>query len=579
MNLQTAIHSTEVDGIPTLFTHATGPTRAGLVFRVGVADETLARTGVTHLVEHLALHRQGLNDHHFNGETKSAFTHFFVEGTEHEVVSYLKGVCSSLSDLPMERLETEKEILRTEESRRQSPQLPLWRYGARGYGLSAYPEWGMPKLDPDAVRHWARTWFTRGNAVLWVAGERLPAGLSLNLPAGERRPMPAVTSALPESPAYFSEGTGGVLLDAVVADTAAAMLYAGVLERELSRDLRQEGGYSYTAATNLTPRRDGFAVLTAFADALPAKQGAVLGGFVDVLARLQAGRVEQAGLDAVRARYESALTASDVAVHRLPGMAENLLAGRPPRTVDELLAELRSVTPAQVHEVALEAASTALMQVPSGHSADWAGYTAAPTNSSYTVPGRKFAALSGDGSALIVGDEGVSMTARGGDGSECAVTVRYQDCAAMLCRPDGGRQLIGADGLVVEVEPTLYGLDARALASVDAAVAPDAVVPLPARPRPPMPEDAAAASAPRAGQGAGRGAAPTRRTGLQTAVMILFGLLAGLSGLVALTFTLTGAGDPEFTLTDWIFASVVMWGFTGLLAWPAVRVLRQTRRL
>ncbi|MYQ45456.1 insulinase family protein, partial [Streptomyces sp. SID4985] len=300
MNLQTPLLHTEVDGIPTLFAETTGPLRAGLVFRVGVADETLARTGVTHLVEHLALHRLGVSDYHFNGETKSAFTHFYIEGAEHEVTTYLHTVAASLRELPMERLETEKEILRTEESRRSSPQLPLWRYGAQGYGLASYPEWGVRELGPDAVRDWAWTWFTRGNAVLWIAGERMPAGLSLGLPEGGRHPMPAVTSALPRTPAYFSDGKGGVLLDAVVTDTAAARLYAGILERELTRALRQEGGYSYTAATDYLPRRDGYAVLTAFADALPAKQDAVLGGFVDVLAGFQAGRIDQAALDAVR---------------------------------------------------------------------------------------------------------------------------------------------------------------------------------------------------------------------------------------------------------------------------------------
>ncbi|MFD4602092.1 hypothetical protein ACFWPQ_29195 [Streptomyces sp. NPDC058464] len=179
-----ALHLTEVDGIPALFAYASGPVRAGLVFRVGVADKTLARASVTHLVEHLALHRQGLADYHFNGATKAAFTHFHVEGAEHEVAAYLQGVCASLADLPMDRLETEKEILRTEESRRENPQLPLWRYGAQGHGLVSYPEWGVRDLRPDDVRHWAHTCFTQGNAVLWIAGERLPAGLSVKLPAG-----------------------------------------------------------------------------------------------------------------------------------------------------------------------------------------------------------------------------------------------------------------------------------------------------------------------------------------------------------------------------------------------------------
>ncbi|MFF8944211.1 insulinase family protein [Streptomyces sp. NPDC014864] len=582
-----AVHLTETDGIPTLFAHAAGPMRAGLVFRVGVADETLARAGVTHLVEHLALHRQGLADYHYNGTTKAAFTHFHVEGAEHEVVAYLQGVCASLAALPMDRLETEKEILRTEESRREHPQLPLWRYGAQGRGLVSYPEWGVRSLGPQDVADWAQTRFTRGNAVLWVAGERLPAGLALGLPAGPRRPLPVVTSALPDTPAYFSDGTGGVLLDAVVTDGTAARLYAGVLERELSRALRQEGGYSYTAATDYTPRRDGFALVTAFADALPAKQDAVLGGFVDVLAALQVGRIGQADLDAARTRADGALTASDAAVRRLPGAAEDLLAGRPSRTLDELRSELWAVTPAHLHAVAVEAAGTALMQVPGGHSADWAGYTAAPTSSSYAVTGQRFASRNRDGSTLVVGEEGVSVTEGARDGTERAATVPYRACAAMLSWPDGGRRLIGTDGLVVDVEPGLYGVDAHTMAVVEAAVPPAAVVRLPPRQRTPAPEpgtergtEPGAASDGSGVNGAGspqRGA-PTRRTGRQTAALVVLGLLGGLFGLLALVFTVFGGGDPETSTGEWVAIAGFLWGVTGLLAWPAVWILRRTRR-
>ncbi|MFJ5531530.1 insulinase family protein [Streptomyces sp. NPDC093261] len=576
MNPQAAIHPTEVDGIPTLFAYGTGPVRAGLVFRVGVADETLGRAGVTHLVEHLALHRQGLADYHFNGATKAAFTHFHVEGAEHEVVAYLQGVCASLADLPMERLETEKEILRTEESRRDVGQLPLWRYGAQGHGLVSYPEWGVRGLGPEDVREWARTWFTRGNAALWVAGERLPAGLSLGLPAGGRRPMPAVTSALPATPAYFSDGKGGVLLDAVVKDTTAARLYAGVLERELSRALRQEGGYSYTAATDYASRRDGFALVTAFADALPAKQDAVLGGFVDVLAALQVGRIGQADLEAVRTRVDGGLTAPDAAVRRLPGAAEDLLAGRPVRSIDELRSELWAVTPGHLHTVALEAAGTALLQVPAGHSADWAGYKEAPTSSPYAVTGRRFASVRGDGTALVVGDDGISLTARAKDGAEEAVTVHYRACAAMLSWPDGGRRLVGTDGLVIEVEPGLYGVDAHTMAAVDAAVPPHAVVWLPARQQRPAPQ---AARAPEAGAGTSAGSAPARRTGRQTAALVVFGLLGGFFAFLALLFTVFGAGDPETTTGEWAAIAGFLWGVAALPAWPAVRILRRTRRV
>ncbi|MGW2211029.1 M16 family metallopeptidase [Streptomyces sp. NPDC001781] len=578
MNPHAAVHHTQVDGIPTLFVQAAGPMRAGLVFRVGIADETLGRAGLTHLVEHLALYRQGVADYHYNGATKAAFTHFHVEGAEHEIAAYLTGVCASLTDLPMDRLETEKEILRTEESRRDSGLLPLWRYGAQGYGLVSYPEWGVRNASAQDVWQWARSWFTADNAVLWIAGEHIPAGLSLKLPAGDRRAMPAVTSALPATPAYFSDGTGGVLLDAVVADTTAAWLYSGVLERELTRSLRQEGGYSYTAASDFTSRRDGHALVTAFADSLPAKQDAVLGGFVDVLAGFQAGRITQADLDAVRGRIDGALGAPDAAARRLPGLAEDLLAGRPLRTVDELRAEMRGVTPAHLHQVAVEAAGTALLQVPGGHRADWAGYTAAPVDSPYAVTGRRFDARGGD-TALIMGADGVSLTGRTADGSERAVTVHYRACAAVLSWPDGGRRLVGADGLTVEVEPGLHGIDAHTMAALDAAVPPHAVVHLPPRQQPAArPASSAARQEGGGAQGAAGARTPTRRTVVQSIGLVVLVILAVLGGFVALSFTVFEAEDPELTMGEWLALSGFLWGVTGLLVWPAVRIVRTTRR-
>ncbi|OAH14152.1 hypothetical protein [Streptomyces jeddahensis] len=255
-------------------------------------------------------------------------------------------------------------------------------------------------------------------------------------------------------------------------------------------------------------RRDGFAVVTAFADALPAKQDAVLGGFVDVLAGLQAGRIEQADLEAVRTRADAALTAPDGAVRRLPGAAEDLLAHRPLRGTDELRSELWATTPGHLHAVALEAAGTALMQVPAGHTADWAGYAAAPTSSAHTVAGKQFPSVRKDGSALIVGDEGVSLTT-----GKQTITVLYRACAAHLSWPDGARQLIGSDGLAVQVEPGLYGIDAHTMATIDAAVDPAATVWLPPRQKQPRADEGAAAAAGEAGPARSAQPAPVRRTG------------------------------------------------------------------
>ncbi|MFF2597809.1 MULTISPECIES: pitrilysin family protein [Streptomyces] len=485
--------TTEVDGIPTLLapTSGGGPVVAGLFFRVGAADETLATAGLTHLVEHLALHRHGVSDLHYNGSTAATHTHFVVSGTAEEVVAYLNGVCASLRDLPVERLATEREILRTEQAGRgrgPNHQLPLWRYGARGYGLASYPEYGTLHLTADAVRAWASTWFTRDNAVLWIASDTVPAGLDLTLPAGRRQPLPEPTSALPVTPAYLTGGSGGVVLDGIVRRSTAAVLFAEVLSRALFTDLRQKGGYSYTADCGYQPRDRDHATLTAFADALPQKQDAVVGGFIDVLARLRAGTIDQAELDSARAKTLKQYEGPDTGAAALPSYALNLLTGHPNLTPDEHRAELDAVTVEDLREVAGELYDSALIQVP-GRSVDWAGFTAAPQWSApVTDPaGTVHRSRASDAVSLAVGPEAVTLVTPGGQ-----ITVRYDACAAMRVFPDGARHLIGFDAFVVEVEPTLYAkLTPARMAVIDAAVPAAAVVPMPERDPDEIPQPAA----------------------------------------------------------------------------------------
>ena len=464
----------EIDGVPAMIGPSAGPMHAGLVFRVGQADETLARRGVTHLVEHLALHSFGVADHHYNGTTTPEFTYFHTQGTAEEIAAFLTGVCASLRDLPMHRLDVEKELLRTEYGGRQSglaDSMALWRYGARDFGLTAYPEFGLPAIGPEELRAWVAGYFTRGNAALWIAADEIPPGLRLDLPDGPRRPVPRPSSALPRTPAWFRGSAGSVVWDAVVPRAAASGVFTGVLERALMRSLRQEQGLSYSVNTDYDPRTDGSALITAAADALPEKRGAVLGGFVDGLAALRYGRVDEKDVATVIGHRCDELTQAEERGGRLPGQALNLVSGRPIETLDEIVAGIRAVTPEALTEVAAEAWSTGLLMTPAGRSADWTGLAPAPTGSHAAVQGHTHRSLETPAARLIVGAEGVSVV----EDTDVA-TVRFDDVAAMLAWPDGGRLLIGADGISVRVEPTLYAGSAAAIPAIDARVHPAARV-------------------------------------------------------------------------------------------------------
>ncbi|WBB67008.1 insulinase family protein [Micromonospora sp. WMMD812] len=560
------IQHLDVDGVTTLLAPTAGPMHAGLTFRVGTADETLARSGITHLVEHLALAPLGLADYHFNGVTAPIFTSFHMQGSEQDIADFLTAVCGSLLDLPLARMEVEKEILRTEWSSRGTAaigDLALWRHGARDHGLSSYPEFGLPALTADDLRQWVARWFTRENGVLWIAGDRVPAGLRLPLPEGVRQPVPPVSSALPQTPAYFVNGSRAVVLDAVVRRRTAANVFTGVLERELYRALRQEGGLSYAIQTGYEPRGDGHVTLRALADALPEKQDAVLGGFVDVLAKLRVGRFDQADLDATVAKREDLLATAEVDAARLPSRALNLLTGEPNLSLDEQRAELKAVTIGDLHDVAREATSSALLMVPDGHRADWAGFVAAPTCSADAVAGTTYREKRGT-AELRVGTDGVSYLASHGP-----ATIRYAECAVLLAWPDGGRQLIGEDGISLRIEPTLFELHPATVPTIDAQVPADRQVVMPARDPEHIPRPRPAESA------AGR---PGGRSWWEIPVLVLCWLaVLGVGGL-ALIFTVGTFATPAEERDGWLWGIVVVsWLLTAILALPIV-LLRQRRR-
>ena len=559
------IKQLDVDGVPTVLAPTSGPMHAGLVFRVGLSDETLARHGITHLIEHLALHSAGVADYHYNGATSTEYTIFHMQGSEADIVAFLNGVCASLQSLPLHRMATEKEILRTEANARRgnvTEPLALWRYGARGLGLPAFPEWGLAALAPDDLLAWVGRFFTRENAALWIAGDTVPAGLALNLASGVRQALVPPWSALDAKPAYFSGSTSSVAWDSVVRREVRSVIFAGALEREMFRSLRQNDGLSYTVQTDYEPHGDNSALVTAVADALPEKQEALLGGFVDILAAMRVGRIDAADVaTVVNQRCESLQHAEELAA-RLPGQAFNLLVGQPVQSAEELVAQMRAVTVDDVAAVAVAAWDDGLLMTPRGTTAAWAGLVAAPTASESAVWGTGYRSLERSAVRLVVGDQGVSLV-----DEQTQATVRFDACSAMLAWPDGARQLIGHDAIMVRLEPTLYEGSQSALPWVDAKVPASHRVDMPAREpdQIPKPEPRSSAAGPR-----------RRSVGAIFALVALipialfFGGVALLLG-ISLTINTNELGVTIITLG---FCAAVA-AASGVGIWRAIRRLRR----
>ena len=448
------ISSTVIDGVPVLFAHRDGPATAGLLFRVGWADEPLARNGITHLIEHLALHSQSLSDVHHNGTTSENWTHFHATGSAGDLVTYLNDVCAALRNLPIARMEVEKQILRTESAGRTFGAIDrqrLERYGASGPGLAAFEGFGLSAVTEADLQDWARERFTGDNAVVWITTATVPEGLDLRLPRGERQSVPNRTEATPFGRSSFIGAQGNVLIDAVVPRSTAATLFSRVASRALFRALRQEGGYSYSAQCEYEPIDAKSARITMFADALPDKQAAVMGTVVDVFAALRAGNIEPGDIESGKEASRQSLSVPSLGAALLPSTAMNLLLGAEIRDPVEMIEEAALLDASDVADVANVMWQGALAQIPEG-ALDWAGFPPAPVWSPTEMTGRIHPRFGDNNGALIIGPDGVSVRHPGGP-----LTVRFDQCEAVEVLASMARcRQIGRDGFSVLVEPTLH---------------------------------------------------------------------------------------------------------------------------
>lgn len=469
-----------VDGVPLLRVGAPGPVRAGLIFRVGSADETLPERGLTHLVEHLALHGQLSTTQHQNGATGSTITQFFVHGTQAQVVAFLNDVCAALRDLPTARLETEKSILQIEaQGRRSLPddRVRSVRYGATALARTMYREIGAEIASVETVTAWAKRWFVRGNVVAWMTTETIPSGPDLRLPDGPRQEWSTPPSVLDHRPVWFAGPAGIVLIESVVERSSAAHLFTSVLNRALLRELRVERGLSYSAGASYEPLDAEKARIVIVADVAPEATAAMLEAVVGMLNSFREGRFAPGDIaDARQIARDEQLRLEESPEQRIGSLAIDFLFGGQPWMLDELAAARDAVTEQELAEAARRFWDDAVWQTPiEPTTAD--GVVAAPPLGGTEVDGEKFI-NSITREYLVLGDHGVSVIAPGE-----VVTVLFDECVLAMQYADGGRVLIARAGVGVAIEPSVTMLFTdEHLARIDAAVPPESVARLPARP-------------------------------------------------------------------------------------------------
>jgi zinc protease len=478
----TEVARTEIDGVPVFSLDVPGPLQCMLAFRVGVVDETLPIRGITHLVEHLAMYplMQSGSSHskeRINARVEALRTRFFATGTLEELKNFLHDLCQSLRSLPLDRLDGERKVLRTEGANRTGGSVKAcwtWRFGPSGLGLCDWEEFGLRWLGPADVERWAGEWFTAQNAVLWLSGP-VPEGLTLELPSGKRKQLPAQRPLPYTTPAMYQQGDRFALLHMLGPRTSPFMLSSFILNMRLRDRIRQRESLAYEVRANYLPLDKDTAEVTAFADSLQASSKAAADAMAEETRRLGEEGPQPAELEIVRAERRRAMENPESGFGRLDASAISELEGRDSRP-DVVDAEIESVTPEAMAQVVKASYTSAFLSLPQDVPMSVPGFTPIPLTSGRRYKGVQVLGMPGAGHSDVIdlSTEGISVTFP----NRSYVGMAWNEIAAALWWADGRRTLFNVEGAGINFNPEKWREAPTVLGALQAHVPADRWIPM-----------------------------------------------------------------------------------------------------
>jgi zinc protease len=468
---------TEIDGIPVFWAEgAQGlPFMAGLVFRVGRCDETLPTSGITHLLEHMALPTRATPPVEFNGAVDNTTTSFWFYGPRREALDLLERTAGALTSPPIARLEAETSILRTEaESRgisRTGHAMHL-RFGAVGHGLVGCDELALEWVGRRILEEWAVDRFTRASAALFLTGEP-PARLALDLPSGARidPPAPRPIEYL-EFPSVYAHARPGAVWLAFLAERSIALTAAAwVLEERLHDRLRAAAGITYETGVDRVILDAATAHVLVRADCRDEHADTVrrvMETTLDELAEL--GPSEEELAEHI-AQAERSLDDASTLPGALQWHAEERLRGAAFTPELAYLEQRRQLTPADVRAALAQAWNTLILGLPDEPTPPTGRFLPYPLSSPSRHAGRRFRRRGlffrreGSEQRLTLSEAGLTLYGEGYTNS-----ITFADCVAAFHWTPKVRTLWGSDGVRVLVDADIWRDGGELVAAIDRAV-------------------------------------------------------------------------------------------------------------
>jgi zinc protease len=463
------VRRSEVGGVPVFWADAPRPYEVQLLFRVGRADETLATSGITHLVEHLAMPSEPV-PLDCNVFVSYLTTGFWARGETPDLREFVTAVAARIRDVPLGRMEVEREILLAEEDLGYTAEAVFLcrRFGATGFGLIGFPELGLRRLDQEAVSDWARLRFTRDNAALVLSGPH--ADLELELPGGPRHcapePRPLATVKLPS---FLSWSAPAVSLNLLVRREPVGEVAAEVLRSRAARRLRFETGHVYGVEVSGVPLTAELASVTLHANCRSERAAAVRDALLTLLDELADAGPTADELVAAASVVQTRIASPAATAELLHQHAYEHLVGLPWEPAADSYARLDGLTAPEVEMILAQALETALLALPGELDADGSRFGASPESpDDRPVTGREFrrrGAFLGPArqERFVVGKNGVTHLLPGRE----SITVRWATCAAVTAWRNGVRCLWGESGFLLYLWPDLWRHGAKATELVD----------------------------------------------------------------------------------------------------------------
>ena len=480
----------EVSGVPTWSTGSPRPaTRAAVIVRAGIADETPETRGWLAVAKDLALSEAPPDGIAVEGSVRGLHTTLIVHAAPELLAD---GVRWTLGRFIKPDLDHLAETVAARTALAHAPnifgQLLRGELGAQGYGLAGFPEYGMARLDSSTLRWFTSVVYTAENMALCFDGV-VPAGLELVVGSDERWSPPDRTVQTRRRPAVTEvAGTEVGLLGVVTEDRVAYVLGKVVAERT-TRRLRQQRPSDPPVRAHVSRLDDvrSAVLLTASAEETPASfiHGCFEAALRDVV---RTGAMPHELDDLV---LETRRRVSDPSQHFeiLQRAALDDLLGLPALSPLDMLTKAESVTPIEVAELAVRVQDRHLVGLPIG--SDLSNPFDMPLDA--PVIGR----ARGEGPAVHASLSAASPQAAAyvmpslihlRFDQQSGLDIPAADIVLLLAYGDGGRVVITRDGFEHPIEPTMYERGPHLVGAIDSMVPADLRVALPERTDVPQPE-------------------------------------------------------------------------------------------